>query len=202
MIPVAVSESVAVVTVPRYADRSVESSVHFRDMRRHKSTVTFEPGLTPVRFADTMIVYGRNSTKKRYVSRTFYEPRVKPRRFGETDFVFTKDTSQRFSSFLDYHIDECRKWFKTCLEFKAKTFTVHAMPSSFSSSSSSSLTSPALLRRHGLDDVGFDGPGASQVFIPPYQGAREVEFAERRFRVGLGKGKVDHNMNGPVANGL
>jgi hypothetical protein len=60
MIPVGVTESIAVVTLPRFADRSVESVVRFADSRRHKSTVTFEPCLAPVKFADTCIVYGHN----------------------------------------------------------------------------------------------------------------------------------------------
>ena len=210
MIPVAVSESVAVVTVPRYAERSVESAVHFKDMRRHKSSVSFEPTLAPVRFADTMVVYGKDSTKKRYISRTFYEPRVKPRRFAETDFLFPKDTTQRFASFLDYHIDECRRWFKTCLELKARTFTtVHTVPGSSSSSSSVSsrrVASPGSRRDVTVDgaiddDVGYDGPGASQVFIPPYK-VGEKELGERRFRVPLRKAKVDINMNGPLTNGF
>ena len=202
MIPVEVTESVAVVTVPRYAERSVESCVAYKDMRRHKSTVSFQPALAPVRFADTMIVYNKNSTRKRYVSRTFYEPRVKPRRFGETDFVFPKDKTQRFASFLDYHIDECRKWFKTCMELRAKTFTtVHAVPSG----SSTSVTSSGSRRDvtvNGPEDVGYDGPGASQVFIPPQKEGAEGGLAERQFRVGLHKDKVDINMNGPVFNGF
>lgn len=203
MIPVAVTESVAVVTVPRYVEQSVESAVDIRDMRRHKSTVNFEPALAPVRFADTLIIYGKDTTRKRYISRTFYEPRVKPRKFGETDFVFPKDSTQRFAALLDYHIDECRKWFKTCMELKAKTFTNVYVPRS-STSSSTSVTSPGFRRdvtRTGPDDVGFDGPGASQVFIPP-QKIGEAEFAERKFRVGLKKGKVDCNMNGPLINGF
>ncbi|KAL8566423.1 hypothetical protein ACOMHN_012001 [Nucella lapillus] len=204
MIPVSVTESVAVVKVPRYAERSVESAVFFRDMRRHKSTVNFEPALAPVRFADTLIIYGRDTTRKHYVSRTFYEPQVKPRKFAETDFVFPKDSTQRFASFLDYHIDECRKWFKTCMELKAKTFTTVHVPrtsTSSSTSSSTSVTSPGFQRDVTARDVGFDGPGASEVFIPP-QKIGEAGFAERKFRIGLKKDKVDHNMNGPLINGF
>ena len=189
----------------------MESAVHFKDMRRHKSSVSFHPVLAPVRFADTLIVYGKNSTRKRYVSRTFYEPRVKPRRFAETDFVFPKGKTERFASFLDYHIDECRKWFKTCVELKARTFTaVHTFPDSSSSrsASSTSVTSPGSRRdvaRVDGDDVGgfgFDGPGASQVFIPPYKVRGKDGAGEREFRVALSKDKVDINMNGPISNGF
>ena len=202
MIPVGVSESVAVIPVPSYIERSVESSVHFKDMRRHKSSVTFEPTLAPIRFADTMVVYGKNSTKKRFISRTFYEPRVKPRKFAETDFLLPKDTTQRFASFLDYHIDECRRWFKTCVELKARTFTtVHTIPDSSSAASSRRTCRQDVTVNGTANGPGYDGPGASQVFIPPYKvGGKEL--GEMRFRVPLSKENVDINMNGPLTNGF
>ncbi|KAK7106508.1 hypothetical protein V1264_017758 [Littorina saxatilis] len=205
MIPMEVSETVAIVKLPNYAEHSFESAVHYSDMRRHKSTVNFEPVLAPVRFADTMYLWGKDTTKKRYVSRTFYEPRVKPKRFGETDFIFPKGKTERFASFVDFHIDECRKWFKTCVELKARTFTtVHSFPES-STVTSSSVTSPGLRRDvtvNGGDGGGLhDGPGASQVFIPPHK-VGSKGLGEKHFRVALDKEKVDVNMNGPISNGL
>lgn len=197
MIPVKVTESVSVMTLPGFAERSVESSVRFADSRRHKSVVSFEPTLAPVKFADTLIVFGPDSTRKRYVSRTFYEPRVKPRKFAETDFVFPKEKTERFASFLDYHIDECRKWFKTCMELKARTFTtVTTVPSAYSRTSD-------VTRRDvsggDADDVGSAGPGASQVFIPPQKvGGQRLE--EKNFRVKVKKNEVDVNMNRPISN--
>nr|KAG5713154.1 hypothetical protein BaRGS_007681 [Batillaria attramentaria] len=201
MIPVEVSESVAIVKVPRYAEHSVESRLEYSDMRRHKHEVKFEPTLAPVRFADTMIVYGKNNTRKRYVSRTFYEPRVKPKRFADTDFVFPKDKQQRFASFVDYHIDECRKWFKTCLELKAKTFTtVHSVPGH--ETTTRSVTSSGDVNGVRRDVTLAEGPGASQVFIPPRKQG-DGTLAERQFRVALdGKDKMDVNMNGPLLNGF
>lgn len=202
MIPVHVTESVTVVKVPSIAQRTVESCLRFSDMRRHKEMVRFEPRLAAVRHADTLIVYGHNSTRKRYVSRTFYEPRVRASSWAETDFVRPKTTQRRFQSFLDYHIDDCRKWFKTCVELKARTFsTIYAGHGDASIAGTTTTTTSTMAPSGGYGGV-HDGPGASQVYIP-VRPEGNVGFDEREFVVSLtAKDKVDINMNEPLHNGF
>ena len=130
-------------------------------MQRFHEQVNFEPKLDPVHFKDTIICY-KDSTRKRYVSNTYYEPRVKPRTFADTLVIYPKRPEKLHVSCLDYHIDECRRWFKTCMEFTAKTYTAkRIINNSVSSNSEGEMEELD-------DDQGSDGPGASQIFMPRF----------------------------------
>ena len=183
MVPEQITESVAVVQLPNYQEKYVGSVLDFISMRRFNEGVTFEPVMAPIRYADTFICY-KDSTRKRYVSTTFYQPQMKPRSFKDTTVVFPKRPEKTFVSFLNYHIDECRRWFKTCLEFKAKTYTT----------SRTDVGSDAdKLRTNGLADDG--DAGVSQVFLPRFN-------TDDRFSAGVNKHpRCDINMNGPLING-
>lgn len=163
----------------------------FLCFRRHKEEINFRPVLHPVRYSDTAYVY-INNTRKRFVSRTFYEPRVRPRSFSETTYNNPKSVDQLFVSYLDSHVDENRKWFKTCIEIKAKKFTsaqiLRSQNNNYINTSATSTTlslsgmpsspiSDAEDSENGADfniNSTQDGrsfreiydPGASQVYIP------------------------------------
>ncbi|XP_041349954.1 refilin-A-like [Gigantopelta aegis] len=184
MIPEQITESVAVAQLPNYQEKYVASVVDFISMRRFSEGVSFEPVMAPVLYADTFICY-KDSTRKRYVSTTFYEPRVKPRKFSDTAIVFPKRPEKTFVSFLNYHIDECRRWFKTCLEFKARTYTTSRTDVGDDVADKS--------QTNGLTDD--DEAGVSQVFLPRFN-------TDDRFIAGLHKHpNCDINMNGPLMNG-
>ncbi|RUS90163.1 hypothetical protein EGW08_002042 [Elysia chlorotica] len=116
------AETVAVVERPGYEQATVTSQLVYSDNRRHKEQVDFRPVMHPVKYSDTAYLW-LNSTRRRFVSRTFYEPRVRPRAFSETTFVRPKTAEQRFVSCLDIRGDTKRKWFKTSVEIKPRTFT-------------------------------------------------------------------------------
>ncbi|XP_067685780.1 uncharacterized protein [Haliotis asinina] len=184
MVPEQISETVAVVKVPNYEEKYVGSVLDLATMKRYNDKVCFEPAMTPVHFAQTLICY-KNSTRKRFVSRTFYEPRVKPKRFAETTIVYPKHPEKCFVSFLDYHIDECRKWFKTCMEFKAKTYTTTKI-------------GVGLKNDTNVDNKvneSDNSPGASQVFLPRFN--NDGAPYERKFKFAL-KPDINQNTNGPV----
>ncbi|KAK3083025.1 hypothetical protein FSP39_011910 [Pinctada imbricata] len=122
MIPEHVTETVTSTKLPNFEEKFDISTVEFVAMKRFHDQVNFEPVLRPVKFKDTIVCY-KNSTKKRFVSRTYYEPKIKPKVFLETLVIFPKRPERTFVALLDYHIDECRKWFKTTMEFKARTYT-------------------------------------------------------------------------------
>ena len=223
MAPVKVWESVITVPLPRFEERRVESSVLFDGKRRYRSMVCFQPTLKATHFSSTLVVYGRNSTRKRHISTVFYQPRLRPRQFSETEFIMAKDVSRRFSTSLDYHIDECWKWFKTCMNFKAKTITIIS-PTTATTNGASTVTTTtttstttttttdtnalhdiskatrALSLRGSDDDSDCDDvdcsvmPGASQVLIPPCKFGSD-KLQEWRFRVMLRKKRQDINMN-------
>jgi hypothetical protein len=188
-----VYETVAIVPRPTYQQLSVYSQLEFSDHRRHKEQVNFRSVLHPVRYSDTAFVY-INNTRKRFVSRTFYELRVRPQSFSETTYNNPKSGELHYVTHLDYHADENKKWFKTCVEIKAKTFTsaqlLRSQNNNYISTSSTDLLSSSDLSssyfpngslsdnddslnsdsQNGIPGAGrfqekYD-PGASQVFIP------------------------------------
>lgn len=183
--PDQVSETVSVSTVPRYEERKSISYVNFIAMRRFNEGVNLEPCLTPVAYRDTVICY-INSSKKRYKSQTLYEPKVKPRKFSDTLIVFPKRPLKSYVTCLDYHIDECRRWFKTTMEFKAKTYTTCKIikDSDGESVDSRSDTDSEADSMEAFPDP--DGPGVSQVFIPRWN------------KDGLENGQIPHLVNGEV----
>ncbi|GFR97184.1 family with sequence similarity 101, member A [Elysia marginata] len=116
------AETVAVVERPGYQQATVTSQLVYSDDRRYKEQVDFRPVLHPVKYSDTAFLW-INSSRRRYVSRTFCEPRVRPRAYSDTTFVRPKTAEQRFVSTLDIRSDTKRKWFKTSVEIKPRTFT-------------------------------------------------------------------------------
>ncbi|KAK6184537.1 hypothetical protein SNE40_006990 [Patella caerulea] len=194
MVPIQISESVAVVQLPNYEERTVSSSIDISSMRRFNDKVNLGPVLAPVHFADTMICY-KDSTRKRYVSKTFYEPRVKPRQFSDTIFIYPKRPEKSYVSFLDYHIDECRKWFKTCVEFKAKTYTTTKLD--ILSNKRQDVLVNGLTVDHNANNV-KPGPGASHIFLPrflPKEDDDNLSAYEQRIQLK----QPDVNMNERIA---
>jgi hypothetical protein len=165
MIPESVSESVTNVPVPNYREDSDISVLLFRAMKRFHEEVDFKPVLKPVHHKDTIVCF-KDCTKKRFVSKTYYEPRVKPKVFSESMVIYPKRPERTFVTLLDYHIDECRKWFKTTLEFKARTYTSSKiMKDSGYGSDLDSSSEEEEMEEKQIDT----GPGASQVYIPRFE---------------------------------
>lgn len=158
-----ISETVTVVRLPNFEERFDVSALQYIDMKRYNDKVKFEPCMHPVHHKDTIICY-KDSTRKRFVSKTYYEPRVKPKKFAETLMIFPKVPEKTFSTCLDYHIDECRKWFKTSMEFKARSFTTKRILKE------DSQTVSKLSDINDNDVIKFvdNGPGASQIFMPRF----------------------------------
>lgn len=191
--------------------------------RRHKEQVNFRPVLHPIRYSDTAFVY-LNNTRKRFLSRTFYEPRVRPHSFSDTTFNNPKTVEHHYVSYFDCHVDENRKWFKTCIEIKAKNFTsaqilrsqnnnyINTSANTTLSTSMSGPLSPRELLAENGDDLHrgsaqaggsvkerYD-PGASQVFIPK---RRDHPFGDKSLVNGelilnFPNSKVDLNYNGTM----
>lgn len=76
--------------------------------------------------------------------------------------IYPKTPVKSFVTILDYHIDECRKWFKTTMEFKARTYTTCKIRG---------------IERNGIEQEernnavndsnnNVPGPGASQILLP------------------------------------
>ena len=122
LLPDNVEETVSLAKLPNYQEKFDISAVSFDTMKMFNNTINCEPILTPVHFKDTMIFF-HNCTKKRFVTHKYYEPRLKPRTYSETLVIYPKRPTKVYVACIDYHIDACRKWFKTSLEFTAKTFT-------------------------------------------------------------------------------
>lgn len=174
MIPVSVSETVTHVPVPNYREDSDISVLFFTAMKRFHEEVDFKPVLRAVHHKDTIVCY-IDCTKKRYVSRTYYEPKIKPKIFSESMVIYPKRPERTFVTLLDYHIEECRKWFKTTLEFKARTYTSSKImkDSGYGSDLESSGEE---------DEMGVGGrqtdtqkepePAATSVFIPRFEKQR------------------------------
>lgn len=164
MIPESVSESVTNVPVPNYREDSDISVLLFKVMKRFHEEVDFKPVLKPVHHKDTIVCF-KDCTKRRFVNKTYYEPRVKPKVFSETMVIYPKSPERTFVTLLDYHIDECRKWFKTTLEFKARTYTSSKImkDSGYGSDLDSSSEEEVEIKQIET------GPGASQVYIPRFE---------------------------------
>jgi len=162
LVPDQVTETVGVTPVPRYEERCNVSYVDFMAVKRFAEQVNLAHSLTPVNFSDTVVCY-KDSTRKRFKSQTFYEPKVKPRKFKDTLVVFPKHPRKSFVTCVDYHIDECRKWFKTTMEFKARTYTTSKIVMrSDDTETEVNDSTEAVKDVHSLPE----GPGASQVFLP------------------------------------
>ncbi|KAL8576886.1 hypothetical protein ACOMHN_064538 [Nucella lapillus] len=193
MIITDVSESVTAVKLAKYEERGVESSLHIRDTRRFRNVVIVGVVLTAVDFADTVIIYGKTSARKRHVSTTIFQPKRRHVRFVDTLFVFPQTTTRYFVSSLTYHIDRCRKWFKTRVGMSGKNLpnelNIQDFPTSamlMTASSASCVTS------EGADDVRDDVLWVSEVLIP----VRNVEcgkLSEVLFRLPLPKRKLDEH---------
>lgn len=163
LVPDAVTETVSLSPLSNYEERSAISYVDFVAMKRFNEEVTLKPCLTPVAYCDTVICF-IDSKRKRYKSQTLYEPKVKPRRFSDTLIIFPKRPQKSFVTCLNYHIDECRKWFKTTVEFKARTYTTKKIISRDDVDEENSPRSSDSELNEKLSNS--DGPGASQIFLP------------------------------------
>ncbi|XP_033747438.1 refilin-B-like isoform X3 [Pecten maximus] len=162
-----VEETLAVVKLPNFEDKYDVSTVTYDNMKRFHGEVHMEPTLTPVHHKDTIILFS-NCTKKRFVSHTYYEPKVKPRHFSETLVIYPKRPCKVFASCMDYHIDECRKWYRTSMEFTARTFTTKRIQKRKMDKQTSSKTDSKC-----FSDP--DGPGASTILLPRYNRDKTAE---------------------------
>ena len=185
LIPDKVEESVTVTPLPSYEEQSSVSYVDFIEMKRFAEQVGLTPCLTPVAFRDTIVCF-ENSPQKRYKSETHYVPKVRPKKYADTLIIFPKRPQKSFVTLLDYHIDECRRWFKTTMEFKARTYTTQKIiPNKVDPDKETT--------ENGVDD-GFkvrvnDGPGASQIFLPRWNKDR-VDMEEMKIGQHLMNGEV------------
>ena len=168
MIPESVSETVTHVPVPNYREDSDISVLFFTAMKRFHEEVDFKPVLRPVHHKDTIVCY-KDCTKRRFVSKTFYEPKIKPKVFSESMVIFPKRPERTFVTLLDYHIEECRKWFKTTLEFKARTYTSSKImkDSGYGSDLESNIEDGEYDTK--TDTQTDDGPAATSMFIPRFE---------------------------------
>lgn len=164
IIPDQVAETVSVCPVTNYEERRSISYVDFVTMMRYNEEVKMAPCLTPVAYRDTVICFS-DSNKKRFKSQTLYEPKVKPRKFSDTLVIFPKRPQKTFVTCLDYHIDECRRWFKTTVEFKARTYTTRRI---ITDSEEEDISESDNSDDDDENKNFFitDGPGASQIFLP------------------------------------
>ena len=179
MKPDIVSETVTVVSLPNYVEKYDISVLDFMAVKRYQDKVKCEPYLKPVHFTDTIYCFPKKDTKRRYVSQTYFEPRVKPKRFSESVVIYPKRPEKIFVACIDYHIDECRKWFRTSMEFTAKTITTRKIKSNYISEKQINGDI-----NHNTDfNSTSDGPGASQILLP---------------RFGLGNEENETLMNGDV----
>lgn len=163
IVPDQVSETVSVCPLTNYEEKRSISYVDFVTMKRYNEEVKMAPCLTPVAYRDTVICF-TDSNKKRFKSQTLYEPKVKPRKFSDTLIIFPKRPQRSFVTCLDYHIDECRRWFKTTVEFKARTYTTTKIinESDVEDISESDSSDDDIEKKMFISD----GPGASQIFLP------------------------------------
>lgn len=171
IVPDQVSETVSLCPLPNYEERRSASYVDFVTMKRYNEGVRMVPCLTPVAYRDTIVCLPE-SQRKRYKSQTLYQPKVKPRRFSDTLIIFPKRPEKSYVTCLDYHIDECRRWFKTTLEFKARTYTTSKIINEKDVDTSDDDAS----EDESKEDLYItDGPGASQIFIPRWNKDRYDE---------------------------
>ncbi|OWF36291.1 refilin-B-like [Mizuhopecten yessoensis] len=156
-----VEETLTVVKLPNFEEKYDVSTLNYDSMKRYHGEVHMEPTMEPVHYKDTIILFS-NCTKKRFVSHTYYEPKVKPKYFSETLVIFPKRPYKTFASCVDYHIDECRKWYRTSMEFTARTFTTNRIQKRKSDKQAASS------KTGNKSTHDPDGPGASQIFLPRY----------------------------------
>lgn len=181
---------VCVVPVPNYQQKHVGTCMDIVTMKRYKEEVHFHSVLSPVIFQDSVICY-KDCTKQRYRSLAYYEPKSKPKIFHESIVIYPKKTEMTFVSAVDYHIDECRKWFQTTMEFKAKTYTttkIQNMNSNFSKMNGSYNNSGSC-HKNGWDtsadfsfspeekkvDAILNGPGASLIYLPRFEKEDQIK---------------------------
>ncbi|XP_045171601.1 refilin-B-like [Mercenaria mercenaria] len=164
IVPDNVTETVSVCPLVNYEEKRSASYVDFVTMKRYNEEVKMAPILTPVAFRDTVICLP-DSGKKRFKSQTLYEPKVKPRKFSDTLIIFPKRPQRSFVTLVDYHIDECRRWFKTTLEFKARTYTTSKI---LNDTEDEDVSDTDTSDEDESKEKMFisDGPGASQIFLP------------------------------------
>ena len=176
ILPDRIAETVTVIPIPRYEERSTVSFVDFVAMKRFGEQVRLKPCLTPVAFSDTIVCFEKNSSQKRFKSETVYVPKVKPNTFSDTLVIFPKRPQKSFVTYLDYHIDECRKWFKTTMEFNARTYTTQKIIGTDLDSEGEHSDSS------DDDDVKVnklnDGPGASQIFLPRWNTDQDMDLPQ------------------------
>lgn len=167
ILPDQVSETVSVFPLPNYEERYNVSYVDLLTMKRYNNGVRIAPCLTPVNHRETIICY-KDSTRKRYKSHTDYVPRPKPKSFSDTMIVYPKAPVKTFVTMLEYHIDECRKWFKTTVEFKARTYTTNKIVNNDQNETEELEDAEIDENFSAINDTNnnITGPGASQVFIP------------------------------------
>ncbi|XP_060081126.1 refilin-B-like [Ylistrum balloti] len=187
-----VEETLAVVKLPNFEEKYDISAVNYDSMKRYHGEVRMEPTLQPVHHKDTIILFS-NCTKKRFVSHTYYEPKVKPRFFSETLVIYPKRPCKVFASCVDYHIDECRKWYRTSMEFTARTFTTKRIQKRKLDRQSS----PNPVNTSSYDN---DGPGASQIFLPRFNRDKMEDDEDVIQDVNLVNGDITNSYHG-LSNG-
>ena len=167
ILPDQVSESVSVFPLPNYEERYNVSYIDLLTMKRFNNGVKMAPCLTPVKHRETIICY-KDSTRKRFKSHTEYVPRPKPKSFSDTMIVYPKEPVKTFVTMLEYHIDECRKWFKTTVEFKARTYTTNKIVGNEPNETEDLTGNEVDKNGVTVNDSNNNptGPGASQVFLP------------------------------------
>ncbi|KAL4223058.1 hypothetical protein ACF0H5_016534 [Mactra antiquata] len=172
LVPSHVTETVSVSSVPNYEERYGKTCVDFITMKRFNEQVNLKPCLTPVTYRDTVICF-QDSNKRRFKSQTLYEPKIKPKKFSDTLIVFPKRPQKSYVTCLDYHIDECRRWFKTTMEFQAKVYTTRKIIKDD--------PDKARLEDSDCDNKALnesDGHGASQIFLPRWN--KDKPFDENK----------------------
>ena len=122
MVPVEYSECVSVAQLPAHQDHYFVTYADFELRKRNKESVELGTTLYPVGYRDSVVCY-IDSTRKRYISRVNYETRVRPRRFSETCYMWPKQLTRTYVSFMDHHVDQTRRWYKSTMELKAKTYS-------------------------------------------------------------------------------
>lgn len=171
--PSHVTETVSVTPLDPYVERSSIACLDFVSTKRFKQGVNLKPCLMPVAFRETLTCYN-DPRQKRFKSQTLYEARIVPRLFSDALTVYPKKPSKTFVACLEYHMDECKRWFKTTVDIKAFKYTTCKIISSDELSSSGVITGDEYSSSGedcSIDDeykalIVRDGPGASQVFIP------------------------------------
>lgn len=196
---------VCVVPVPNYQQKHVGTCLDFSTMKRYKEEIHFRCVLRPVIFQDSVICY-KNCSKTRYRSLARFEARPKPKIFHESIVIYPKMSEMTFVSTVEYHIDKCRKWFKTTMEFKAKTYTTTKIQNNINNLNYSKMNGcsppppPPFVDSdnntwtNNLEDscnLSFspdekkalvsNGPGASLIYLPRFEKEDSIEFCNFKF---------------------